>query len=64
MAQKELGVQPVMSGEDMANCEVPDKLTMVSYLSQLYDVLKKETLPLRKFVCHIFTGLYTCNNTN
>ncbi|XP_064616529.1 LOW QUALITY PROTEIN: protein-methionine sulfoxide oxidase mical3b-like [Liolophura sinensis] len=46
VAQKELGVQPVMSGEDMAKCEVPDKLTMVSYLSQLYDVLKKENLPL------------------
>ncbi len=32
-----------MKGEDMAACEVPDKLTMVSYLSQFYEYFKKES---------------------
>ena len=31
-----------MSAQDMAAIEVPDKLTMVSYLSQFYEYFKKE----------------------
>ncbi|XP_070189268.1 protein-methionine sulfoxide oxidase mical3a-like [Littorina saxatilis] len=44
-AQKELGIAPVMTGEDMASCAVPDKLTMVAYLSQYYELFKHEPLP-------------------
>ena len=45
LAEKELGISPVMTGKDMAECEVPDKLTMVSYLSQFYVAFKKEKHP-------------------
>ena len=41
-AQEEFGISPVMTGEDMANCEKPDKLTIVSYLSQFHDIFKKQ----------------------
>ncbi len=43
IAEKEFSIPPVMKGEDMAACEVPDKLTMVSYLSQFYEYFKKES---------------------
>lgn len=45
VAEKELGIHPVMSAEDMAKREIPDKLTMVSYLSQFYELFKHELLP-------------------
>lgn len=45
LAEKDLGISPVMTGKDMAECEVPDKLTMVSYLSQFYVAFKKEKHP-------------------
>lgn len=48
VAQKELGVAPVMKGEDMAACDVPDKLTMVAYLSQFYELFRLEPLPSSK----------------
>lgn len=44
-AQEEFGISPVMTGEDMANCEKPDKLTIVSYLSQFHDIFKKQRPP-------------------
>nr|KAG5694857.1 hypothetical protein BaRGS_028785 [Batillaria attramentaria] len=44
-AQRELGIAPVMTAEDMASCAVPDKLTMVAYLSQFYELFKHEPLP-------------------
>ena len=31
-----------MTGEEMARCDVPDKLTMFSYLSQIYDAFRGE----------------------
>ncbi|CAL1537118.1 unnamed protein product, partial [Lymnaea stagnalis] len=45
VAEKELGIPPVLTGEDMAKYEVPDKLTMVAYLSQFYELFKNEPLP-------------------
>ncbi|XP_059153847.1 protein-methionine sulfoxide oxidase mical3a-like isoform X1 [Physella acuta] len=45
VAEKELGIPPVLTGEDMAKYEVPDKLTMVAYLSQFYELFKHEPLP-------------------
>ncbi|KAJ9597109.1 hypothetical protein L9F63_027000, partial [Diploptera punctata] len=32
----------VMTGKEMEECEVPDKLTMLSYLSQIYDTFRGE----------------------
>nr|XP_033322979.1 F-actin-monooxygenase Mical isoform X2 [Megalopta genalis] len=40
--EKELGIPPVMTGEEMAECDVPDKLAMFSYLTQIYDVFRGE----------------------
>ncbi|XP_071113643.1 LOW QUALITY PROTEIN: F-actin-monooxygenase MICAL3-like [Haliotis cracherodii] len=45
VAEKDLGVPPVMTGEDMAKSQIPDKLTLVSYISQLYAIFRKEPLP-------------------
>ena len=42
IAEKEFGILPVMSPQDMATIEVPDKLTMVSYLSQFYEYFRKD----------------------
>eukprot|EP00106_Octopus_bimaculoides_P005041 XP_014772483.1 PREDICTED: protein-methionine sulfoxide oxidase MICAL3-like isoform X3 [Octopus bimaculoides] len=45
LAEKEFGISPVMTGQEMAECDVPDKLAMVSYLSQFYVIFKKEKHP-------------------
>lgn len=31
-----------MTGREMAECEIPDKLSMISYVSQIYDVFRGE----------------------
>ncbi|KAK6168962.1 hypothetical protein SNE40_020108 [Patella caerulea] len=46
LAETELGIQPVMTAEDMVNCDVPDRLNMMVYLSQFYRAFKAEPLPL------------------
>ena len=38
--EKEYGIPPVMTGADMEASEVPDKLTMVSYLTQVYEIFR------------------------
>ncbi|XP_060606794.1 F-actin-monooxygenase MICAL3-like [Ruditapes philippinarum] len=50
VAQQEFGINPVLTGEDMANCDKPDKLTIVSYLSQFYDLFKKQRPPSDDFL--------------
>ncbi|GFY40700.1 protein-methionine sulfoxide oxidase mical3a [Trichonephila inaurata madagascariensis] len=42
ICEKELGIPPVMTGQEMTECAVPDKLTMVSYISQVYDSFRGE----------------------
>uniref|UniRef100_T1JBG6 Glucose-6-phosphate 1-dehydrogenase n=1 Tax=Strigamia maritima TaxID=126957 RepID=T1JBG6_STRMM len=42
ICDREFGLSQVLSGEEMANCDVPDELTIISYLSQLYDVFRGE----------------------
>ncbi|CAG0890093.1 unnamed protein product [Darwinula stevensoni] len=42
ICEKELGIPPVMTGLEMEQCEVPDKLTMMSYLSQVYECFRGE----------------------
>ncbi|KAF7988560.1 hypothetical protein HCN44_001133 [Aphidius gifuensis] len=46
--EKELGISPIMTGEEMVNCDVPDKLDMFSYLTQVYEVFKGE-IPFVKY---------------
>ncbi|XP_078340922.1 uncharacterized protein LOC111104401 isoform X4 [Crassostrea virginica] len=45
VAQTELGIPPVMTGQEMAACAAPDKLSMVSYLSEFYHKFHKERTP-------------------
>ncbi|XP_046997628.1 F-actin-monooxygenase Mical isoform X1 [Schistocerca americana] len=40
--ERELGIPPVMTGKEMEQCDIPDKLTMLSYLSQIYDTFRGE----------------------
>ncbi|KAG8201584.1 hypothetical protein JTE90_011250 [Oedothorax gibbosus] len=42
ICERELGIPPVMTGQEMAECAVPDKLTMVSYISQVYESFRGE----------------------
>ncbi|XP_023314724.1 F-actin-monooxygenase Mical isoform X3 [Trichogramma pretiosum] len=40
--EKELGITSIMTGEEMVQCDVPDKLTMFSYLTQIYEAFRGE----------------------
>ncbi|XP_065222209.1 F-actin-monooxygenase Mical isoform X2 [Planococcus citri] len=40
--EKEYGILPVMTGVEMEKCDVPDNLTMLSYLTQIYDIFRGE----------------------
>ncbi|XP_070612591.1 F-actin-monooxygenase MICAL3 isoform X2 [Erythrolamprus reginae] len=44
VAEKELGIPPIMTGRDMASVSEPDKLSMVMYLTQFYEMFK-DSLP-------------------
>ncbi|XP_043420849.1 F-actin-monooxygenase MICAL3 isoform X10 [Prionailurus bengalensis] len=44
IAEKELGISPIMTGKEMASVGEPDKLTMVMYLTQFYEMFK-DSLP-------------------
>ena len=50
------GVPPVMTGEEMANTMYPDYLTMVSYITQIYDTFRCEIPHIKhpKLVCDDF----------
>ena len=47
VAEKEFDIEPIMTGEDMAEGGIPNRLTMVSYLSQFYEFFKKESIKLQ-----------------
>ncbi|XP_036148722.1 F-actin-monooxygenase Mical isoform X2 [Monomorium pharaonis] len=40
--EKELNIPPIMTGEEMIQCDVPDTLAMFSYLTQIYEVFRGE----------------------
>ncbi|XP_066237217.1 F-actin-monooxygenase MICAL3 isoform X15 [Saccopteryx leptura] len=44
IAEKELGIPPIMTGTEMALVVEPDKLSMVMYLTQFYEMFK-DSLP-------------------
>ncbi|XP_031754449.1 F-actin-monooxygenase MICAL3 isoform X20 [Xenopus tropicalis] len=41
IAERELGISPIMTGKEMASVGEPDKLSMVVYLSQFYEMFKE-----------------------
>ncbi|XP_022109073.1 F-actin-methionine sulfoxide oxidase MICAL3-like isoform X4 [Acanthaster planci] len=45
LAEREFGISPTMTGEEIAAMEAPDKLTMVVYISRFYDLFKDELPP-------------------
>ncbi|XP_009471861.1 PREDICTED: protein-methionine sulfoxide oxidase MICAL3 isoform X3 [Nipponia nippon] len=44
IAEKEFGISPIMTGNEMASVGEPDKLSMVMYLTQFYEMFK-DTIP-------------------
>uniref|UniRef100_A0A8C9V1Q1 F-actin monooxygenase n=1 Tax=Scleropages formosus TaxID=113540 RepID=A0A8C9V1Q1_SCLFO len=44
VAEREFGISPIMTGKEMASVGEPDKLSMVMYLSQFYEMFK-DTVP-------------------
>ncbi|KAG9335203.1 hypothetical protein JZ751_005555, partial [Albula glossodonta] len=44
VAEREFGISPIMTGKEMSSVEEPDKLSMVMYLSQFYEMFK-DTVP-------------------
>ncbi|XP_067612029.1 F-actin-monooxygenase MICAL3 isoform X11 [Pseudorca crassidens] len=46
IAEKELGISPIMTGREMASVGEPDKLSMVMYLTQFYEMFR-DSLPSR-----------------
>lgn len=56
MADKEFGIQPIMTGQRMAECDVPDQYAMVSYLSQFYEYFRKESIrPAKSKHCQVLS---------
>ena len=54
IAAKEFGIPPIISGEDMAEIEVPDRRMMSAYLSQFYDYFRKEAIrPAKRMPCFL-----------
>lgn len=44
MAEQELGISPIMTGQEMSELDESDSLCMVMYLSQVHDLFK-DTIP-------------------
>ena len=44
VAQKEFDIKPLMTPQDMASSDGPDKSTMVAYLNLFYEYFRKESL--------------------
>lgn len=44
VAEREFGISPCMTGKEMSSVVEPDKLSMVMYLSQFYEMFK-DTVP-------------------
>ncbi|XP_037837315.1 protein-methionine sulfoxide oxidase mical3b, partial [Kryptolebias marmoratus] len=45
VAEREFGISPLMTAEEMSSVEEPDSLSMVMYLSQFYQLLKEAPPP-------------------
>jgi len=48
VVEKEFGIAPIMTGQEMAQCDAPDRVTMAAYLARICSLLRKETTSLTK----------------
>ena len=53
IAEREFGIAPMMTGQELAMSEHPNKVTMVAYLSQFYEYFRRESI-------HPAKGKETC----
>ena len=44
IAEKEFGIEPILSGYEMTSREIIDKTAMLSYLSQFYELFRKQSV--------------------
>ena len=44
VAEKEFGIEPILSGYEMTTREIIDKTAMLSYLSQFYELFRKQSV--------------------
>ena len=49
----ELGISPYLDASDMANMAVPDRLSILTYVSQFYKVFRDQKRVF-KFFNHVF----------
>uniref|UniRef100_A0A8C6T2D7 F-actin monooxygenase n=1 Tax=Neogobius melanostomus TaxID=47308 RepID=A0A8C6T2D7_9GOBI len=66
VAEKEFGISPCMTGKEMSSVVEPDKLNMVMYLSQFYEMFRDTVPPSGKLAtlqcCHSKSKcIVTCN---
>lgn len=52
VAEREFGISPCMTGKEMSSVVEPDKLSMVMYLSQFYEMFKDTVPPGGESVCY------------
>lgn len=48
VAEREFGISPLMTAQEMSSAGEPDSLSMVMYLSQFYQLLKDTPPPAGK----------------
>lgn len=61
VAEREFGISPCMTGKEMSSVVEPDKLSMVMYLSQFYEMFKDTVPPGGESVC--YTQAVVSNHT-
>lgn len=44
VAEREFGIAPIMTGQELVSRDCVDKATMVAYLSQFYELFRKESV--------------------
>ena len=47
VAEEQLGITPVMTGQEMEECEKVDQLVMVTYISQVRDRVREKEYRVR-----------------
>jgi len=62
VAEKEFGISPIMTGKEMSGVVEPDKLSMVMYLSQFYEMFKDTVPPGGELLFYNIASRENCKN--